>query len=105
MSTKARVDTHNTSNERAYFSLSIDISIFEKKYGGRKIEYKKVFFLLLFLIVHISTNFILDGLKFWMDVPNIHVEGTVSQIFVSCLSFHFMSKNGYFFIYFFNILF
>ena len=51
---------------------------------------KKVFFLLLFLIVHISTNCVLNGLKFWMHVPNIHVEGTVSQIFVLGLRFYFM---------------
>ena len=55
----------------------------------------KVFF---FLIVHISTNFVLDGPKLWMDVPNIHVEGSVSQIFVLGLTFHFMSKNGNFMI-------
>ena len=46
------------------------------------------------MIVHISTNFVLDGLKFWMHVPDIHVEGTVSQIFFTGLSFHFRSKNG-----------
>ena len=39
---------------------------------------KKRFFCLLFLIVHISTKFALDGLKFWMHVANIHVEGTMS---------------------------
>ena len=69
MSAKAGVGMHYTSNE-------------------------KVIFLLLFLIVHISTNFVLDGLKLWVRVSNIHVEGTVSQIFVLCLSFYFMSKNG-----------
>ena len=53
-----------------------------------------LFFLLLFLIVHISADLALDGLKFCMHVPNIYVEGTVSQIFVLGLSFHFMSKNG-----------
>ena len=47
-----------------------------------------------FLIVHISTNSALDGLKFWMHVPNIHAEGTVSQSFALGPSFHFMSKNG-----------
>ena len=40
------------------------------------------FFCLLFLIVLISINFALDGLNFWMHVANIHVEGTVSQIFL-----------------------
>ena len=55
---------------------------------------KKQFFFLLFLIVHISTNFALDGLKFWIRVANIHVEGTMSQIFYLGLSFCLMSKNG-----------
>ena len=45
---------------------------------------------LLFLIVHISTNFALDGLKFWMHVSNIHVEGTVSQMFYLGLRFCFI---------------
>ena len=70
-----------TSNERDYSSLSIDITNFENTYGGRKWYLKTYFFKLLFLIVHISINFVLDGLTFWIHVPNIHVEGTVSQIF------------------------
>ena len=60
---------------------------------------KKVIFLLIFLIVHISTNIGLDGLKFWLHVPSIHVEGTVSQIFDLGLSSYFMSKNGQLFDY------
>ena len=35
----------------------------------------------------------LDGLKFWVHVANIHVEGTLSQIFNLGHSFCFMSKN------------
>ena len=38
--------------------------------------------------------FALNGLKFWMHVSNIHVEGTVSQISDLGLSCFFMSKNG-----------
>ena len=49
------------------------------------------------MIVNISTNLALDGLIFYMHVPNIDVGGTVSQIFVLGLRFHFMSKNGYIF--------
>ena len=96
---------HYTSNERDYSSLSIDVSNFENIYGGSKWYLKRKFVLLLFLIVHISTNFVLDGLKFWMHVPNIHVEGTVSQIFVLGLSFHFMSKMGNFMIIHLNMFF
>ena len=53
-----------TSNERDYFSLSIDVSNFENKYGGRKWYLKRYFFYFLFLIVNISTNIVLDGLKY-----------------------------------------
>ena len=33
-------------------------------------------------------------LMVWMHVANIHVEGTVSQMFHLGISFCFMSKNG-----------
>ena len=57
---------------------------------------KKYVFNFYFLVVHISTNNLLYGLNFYRHVDNIHVEGTVSvsQIFVLCLGFHFMPKNG-----------
>ena len=48
----------------------------------------------IFLIVHISANFALDGPTFCMHVSNIHVEGLVSQIFDLGLGFCLMSKNG-----------
>ena len=52
-----------------------------------------------------STNYTLDGLKFWIHVANIHVEGTMSQIFYLGLRFCFMSKNGELFPPFLNNLF
>ena len=85
---------HHTSNEREYFSLSIDVFNFENKYGYTKLYLKRCFFLLLFLIVHISTNFVLDDPIFCRHAPYPYVEGTVSQIFVLGFSFHFMSKKG-----------
>ena len=85
---------HHTSNEREYFSLSIDVFNFENKYGSTKLYLKRWVFLLLFLIVHISTNVVLDGPICCMHVPYLYVEGTVSQNFVLGFSFHFMSKNG-----------
>ena len=48
----------------------------------------------IFLIVYISTNFALKGLKFWMDETDIGREGAVSQILFLGLGFYFMSKNG-----------
>ena len=88
-----------TSHETEYSSLSFDVSYFENTYGGRKWYLKRCFFKLLFLIVHI------EGLKFWMHVSSIHVEGTVSQIFVSGPSFHFMSRNGQHYDYLFDYFF
>ena len=60
----------------------------------KKIVSEKVFFYFYFLVVHISTNNALGGLFFSMLVNNIHVEGTVSQIFVLGITFYFMPKNG-----------
>ena len=60
-------------------------------------QIKEVIFIYLaiyFLIVHISACFVIGGLKFGMHVTHTGVEGTVSQIFVLCLSFHLMPKNG-----------
>ena len=64
MSTKTKIDMHHISTKREYFSLSIDVFDYENKYRGRKVYLKRLFFLLLFLVVHISTNFALDGLRF-----------------------------------------
>ena len=83
-----------TSNYKDCSLLSNDIFLFGKKCLGRKWCVQISFFCVSFLIVHISINFALDGLKFWVHVANIHVEGTVSEIFDLCLSFCFMSNNG-----------
>ena len=73
--------------------------ILKKKCLGRKWCVNKYLFGLLFLIVHISTNFALDGLIFWMHVASIHIEETMSQILDLGLCFCFMSKNGEFFLF------
>ena len=85
---------HYTSNEREYVPLSIHVFHFKNKYKNRKLYLKNLFFYFYFSIVHISTNYALDDLRFWMHVSNIYVEGTVSQIFVLSLSFDFMPQNG-----------
>ena len=83
-----------TSIERDSSSLSIHVFFFENKCENSKWYMRTIFFYFYFSNVHISTNYALDGLRFCMHVGNIHVEGTVSQIFVFGLSFDFMSKNG-----------
>ena len=60
----------------------------------RKWYMKIRFFDFYFLVVHISADNVLFGLKMSTHVSNIHVEGPVSQIFVLDLSFYFMPKNG-----------
>ena len=55
---------------------------------------EKVLFLLLFFDHPYLNNNALGGLIFSMLVSNIHVEGTLSQIFVLCITFYFMPKNG-----------
>ena len=72
----------------------ITFFILRKTCFGRKCCVKKENVYLLFLIVHISANFALDGPTFCMNVSYIHVEGTMSQIFDLGLGFYFMSKNG-----------
>ena len=59
---------------------------------------KKVFDYILFLIAHISTNLVIDGLQFWMHVTNLCIKRNVSQIFVFGFSLHFMQKNVYLFV-------
>ena len=82
------------SNERKYSSLSTDIFISENKHKSKKMYTEMYSFYLNFSIVHISTNNVIGGLKFYIHVGDIHVEGTVSQIFVLFFIFYFMSKNG-----------
>ena len=84
-------------------SLSNDAFDSENIYKCEKLYAKKVYFDTYFSIVHISLNFALNNLKFCGAVDDIPIEGTMSQIFVLSLRFHFMSKNGQLFNLFFLI--
>ena len=77
-----------------FFFLSNDIFDSETEYQIRKLYLKKWFIYFYFLTVHISTNNAFEGLIFSMLVNNIHMEGTVSQIFILGIIFYFMTKNG-----------
>ena len=66
-----------TSNERDYFSLSADIFNYENKHKCKREYTEMYFFDFYFLIVHISSNNVLDSLTFRIHVGNIHVEGIV----------------------------
>ena len=60
---------------------------------------KTLYFYFYFSIVHISINYALDGLRFYMHVSNIHVEGTISQIVLWGLSFDFVKKRLIFYLF------
>ena len=93
LSKKAEISLWYTSNERCYFSLSIDISNYKSKWKSRKWDLEKLFFDFHFLIVYISTNNVLYALKLWVYVGNIHFEGTVSQMVILGFSFYFIKKE------------
>ena len=70
--------TYYTSNERSYFSLRI----------------KNLFFHFYLLNKDFSLNTQVKLMKLSTYLKNIHMEGTVSQIFNFILSFYFIKKNG-----------
>ena len=70
------------SNEREFLPLSNDVFNLESEYERRKMYMKKCFYYFYFLIVHFSIKNVLRGLTFLILIDNIHVEGTVSPIFV-----------------------
>ena len=59
-----------------------------------KEQEKKLFSHFYFLNKDISLNIQAKIMKFQTHVKNIHMEGTVSQIFYIGPSFYFVSKNG-----------
>ena len=61
---------------------------------------KNRFFDFYFFIQDFSLNIALILLRFYTHVHNIHMEGTVSQIFDMGPSFISMTKNGKIFIIF-----
>ena len=79
-----------TSNERDYCSLSVDIFDSENKHKSKKICKERYFFYFYFSNVHISVNNEFENLRLGIQVANIYVEGTVSQIFYFRPSFYFM---------------
>ena len=83
-----------TSNERDCFSLSADIFNYENKRECRREYTEMYFFYFYFLIVHISSNNVLDSLTCCIHIVNTNVEGTVSQIIFLSPTFYFMAKNG-----------
>ena len=60
---------------------------------------KKENFGIYFSIMHISLDFALRNIQFFVSIDDIHLD------FDLCLSFCFMSKNGELFNYFLHIIF
>ena len=90
MVTLTGISTYDTPMEREYFSLASDRCNFENIYKSEKQYDKNSFFHFYFSNVHISVNNEFGNFKLGIHVDNIHVEGTVSQIFDFCPSFYFM---------------
>ena len=60
----------------------------------KKQKIKDLFVHFYFLNMDILLNNDLPEMKFCTDVENIHMEGTMSQIFYLGLSFNLILKNG-----------
>ena len=84
------ISTYDIPKEREYFSLSSVRCNFENRYKSEKQYAKNSFFHFYFSNVHISVNNEFENAKLGIQVANIHVEGTVSQIFSFGPSFYFM---------------
>ena len=78
---------YHTSKEREYSSLSNGIFISENEHESKKKYTEMYFFYFNFLIIHYSTNNVIGSLKFCIHEVDIHVEGTVSQLYFDILFF------------------
>ena len=75
------ISTYDTPKKREYFSLFSVRCTFEIRYKSEKQCDKNSFLHFYFSNVHISVNNEFENVKLGIHVANIHVEGTVSQIF------------------------
>ena len=73
--------------------LRIDVKV-KKQYD------ENLFFHLYFSNVHISVNNEFENLRLGIQVANIHVEGTVSQIFVLVFNLCKKKKRATFLLFF-----
>ena len=71
----------------------------------QKDKSNNLFFDKIFLNFHLSVTIAYKDLKFCLLSTDIHLEGTMSQIFYLGLSFYFMSKNGKHFLKILSIIF
>ena len=74
--------TYDIPNERGYFSRSFDISVLAIKFDLRFFKFKFDFFHFYFFNMDFSFGIQVTGLTFLTDIQNIHMERTVSQIFL-----------------------
>ena len=86
------ISTYAIPNEREYFSLSsfFFYVILRITYKSKKHFDENLFFHFYFSNVHISVNNKFENLRLGIQVANIHVEGTLSQIFYFRPSFYLM---------------
>ena len=82
------------SNKRAHLSVCLGANGSLMTFYPKKQKIKDLFVHFYFLNMDILLNNELPVMKFCTHVKNIHVKGTVSQIFYLELSFNFIRKNG-----------
>ena len=70
-----------------------------RKNKRKQIYMERCFFYFYFSIVHISSNNVIGSLNVCKHVSNIHVEGTVSQIFFPYHSFFVKKRVTFYFIF------
>ena len=81
--TKIAKTSYNRSNERAYFSACVGANGILMKVDLKKRQFEDLFFHFYFSNGDILLHNELSEITFYPDVHNIHMEGTVSQIFYS----------------------
>ena len=80
--------------EMAFFSAYVGASCMLLKINLKKIYIQNLFVHFYFLNSDISLNNKLPVIKVYTGIKNIHIEGTVSQIFYLGLTFDLILKNG-----------
>ena len=78
------------SNERAHFSACLGANSILMTFYSKKQQNKYLYFHFYFFNMDILLNNKLPVMKFYTDVKNTHIEGTVSQMSYSGFSFNFI---------------
>ena len=92
--------TFYTSKEGYFFLPSLNTNTDVICFIFQKIEIKFLFFHFYFFNPDLKLTIVFTTLQLCSLIENVHLEGTVSQIFNLGPSFCFMSKTGNFLLFF-----